>query len=509
VPDLLVAGRIHTLDARRPLAGAALLRDGRFARVGGVAECAREARPGARRIDVPCAVPGLCDAHGHPYALGRWLAQVDLRGARSAAECVERVAARARGGEGWLEGSGWDQNRWPGGALPTAAALDAAVPDRPVLLLRIDGHAGWANSRALAAAGIGAATPDPPGGRIERDARGAPAGVLVDAALERLRAAMPRPSPPEVERDLAAGLAALVAAGLTEVHDAGVTPEVLAAYRRLAAGDRLPVRAYVMLDGQAPLPELDARIAARGPAEQGRLTVRAVKLFADGALGSRGAALFAPYSDDPGTRGLLLVEPDELRERIRRIARAGLQPAVHAIGDRACHEVLAAFVEVGRELDLRPLRPRVEHLQIVAPADLPLLARAGAIASMQPVHARSDGPWVEARIGRERAAGAYAWRQALEAGARLAFGSDFPVEDPDPRAGLAVAAARLGPAEALAGFTSGAAFAAFAEHRRGAVAEGLDADLTLLGADPLAAGEALPGIPLLGTVVGGDLRLLR
>jgi predicted amidohydrolase YtcJ len=273
-----------------------------------------------------------------------------------------------------------------------------------------------------------------------------------------------------------------------------------------------------MIDGQVPRAELEERIAARGPAEQGRLAVRAVKLFADGALGSRGAALLAPYADDPSTSGLLLLEPAELRARLGLVAAAGLQPAVHAIGDRACRDVLAALAASPA---LRALRPRVEHLQLLAPSDLPLLARSGAIASMQPVHATSDAPWIARRIGDDRLAGAYAWRSVVEAGAPLALGSDFPVEDPDPRAGLYAAVARtpagwrepwtpaqrLGREEALRGFTAGAAYAAFAERRRGTLREGLDAAVTLLGADVLgiAAGE-LPQVPILGTIVGGELR---
>ncbi|MFL5299094.1 MAG: amidohydrolase, partial [Anaeromyxobacteraceae bacterium] len=485
--DLLLVAQVHTLDAERPHAEAALARDGRWVRVGSWAECSSEARRGARTVEAACAVPGLCDAHGHPFLLGRALLEVDLRGAASEAECAARVEARARGAPAgsWIRGRGWDQNRWPGGAFPSRASLDVASPDHPVVLMRVDGHAAWVNGRALAAAGISAASGEPPGGRILRDARGAPAGVLVDTAFDPVLRAIPAEAPEEVERALALGLAALAHAGLTEAHDAGATPELLAAYRRLARAGQLPVRVYAMIDGQVPLPELDERILARGPAEEGWLTVRAVKLFADGALGSRGAALLSPYADEPGTTGLLLLEPPELRERLRRIARAGLQPAVHAIGDRACREVLQAYVDLRDEL--LGLRPRVEHLQLLAPEDRGLLRAAGAIASMQPVHATSDGAWVERRLGAGRAEGAYAWRWALDAGAPLALGSDFPVEDPDPRAGLWAAEARMpagasGPwtpgqrltrEDALRGFTAGAAYAAFADGRRGAIREGL------------------------------------
>jgi predicted amidohydrolase YtcJ len=515
--DLLVVGRIVTLDPARPEAPAALARDGRWVRVGARAGCERASREAARlELGDAVALPGLCDAHGHPLLLGRALSEVDCRGAASPEECAARAAARALHAPAgaWIRGRGWDQNRWPGGAYPTAAVLTRAVPDHPVVLTRVDGHAGWANAPALARAGIGAATPDPPGGRILRGPGGAPEGVLVDAAFEDLLRAIPPATAAEVEAALRLGLDALARAGLTEIHDAGVTPEILAAYRGIARA--LPVRVYAMLDGQAPPDELEHRVASRGAREDGLLTVGALKLFADGALGSRGAALLAPYADDPSTSGLLLLEPDELRRRLRVAARAGLQPAVHAIGDRACREVLRAFAEL-REA-LAPLRPRVEHLELLAPDDLPLLREAGAIASMQPTHATSDAPWLGARLG-DRPVLACAWRSALDAGAPLALGSDFPIEDPDPRAGIDAAvrrtpagaalpwdpAQRLTPREALAGFTGGAAYAAFADGRRGRVRVGFDADLTLLGEDLLAAAD-VRRVPVLGTVLAGVVR---
>jgi predicted amidohydrolase YtcJ len=275
-----------------------------------------------------------------------------------------------------------------------------------------------------------------------------------------------------------------------------------------------------MVDGQTTFEEMLRRMDGRGAAEQGWLAVRAVKLFVDGALGSRGAALLEPYADARSERGLLLLDPGELRRRLVRIAEAGLQPAVHAIGDRACREVLGAYAELAEPL--RGLRPRVEHLQIVHPADWELLQRSGAIASMQPTHAVSDGAWIERRLGAVRARGAYAWRSASRAGAPLAFGSDFPVESADPRLGIAAAerrvprgatapwnaAERLARAEALRAFTSGAAWAEFAEDRRGMVRAGYDADLTLWGEDLLdVAPERLESVPVAGSVVGGELRV--
>jgi hypothetical protein len=525
MPDLLLLGRIHTLDPERPRAGAALVRDGVFAAVGTRAECEAASRPGAERhtLETGCATPGLVDAHGHPYLLGRTLLDVSCSGARSEAECAARVADRLRRtpGTSWIIGRGWDQNGWPGGRWPSAGTLDAVAPDRPVFLDRVDGHASWVNGAALARAGIGRDTPDPPGGRILRDETGGPSGVLVDAARDAVLRAIGPPSPEAVDEALRLGLSELRRLGLTGAHDAGATPGLLAGYRRLAAAGALPVRVYAMVDGQAPLDELLRRIAARGAAEEGLLTVRAVKLFADGALGSRGAALLEPYADAPGERGLLLLEPGELRERLAAVAEARLQPAVHAIGDRACREVLQAFAELAAAL--RGLRPRAEHLQMVHPDDWALLTGAGAIASMQPVHATSDGAWAEARIGAARARSAYAWRSAAAAGAPLAFGSDFPVESADPRLGLAAAegriprgatepwnpAERLPRTEALRAFTAGAAWAEFAEGRRGRVRAGFDADLTLWDEDLLEVSlEELERVPVAGTVVAGELHLL-
>lgn len=523
--DLLVVGRVHTLDPARPAVEAVLASGGRIVRAGTEAECAALARPGALRIAAGSAVPGLADAHGHVQWLGRARREVSCAGAESAEACAARVAARARRAPAgsWIRGRGWDQNRWPGAAFPDEATLTRAVPDHPAFLSRVDGHAAWVNARALEAAGIGPGTPDPPGGKILRHSGGRPAGVLVDAAQGLVLARIPQPSPAEIEEELLAGLGELAALGLTAVHDAGVRPAVLDVYRRLAAEDRLPLRVYAMIDGEVPLPALEAELARwRGEQEAGLLAVRAVKLYADGALGSRGAALFEDYSDDPGNRGLLLSPPELLREKVRAVAAAGFQPAVHAIGDRAVAEVLGAFEAAG---DLRALRPRIEHLQIVRPREVARLAACGAVASMQPVHATGDAPWVAARLGAgtERLRGAYAWRTVLRAGVPLAFGSDFPVEEPDPRAGLAAAEARtpaggppftpeerIGREDALAAFTRGAAYAAFAERRRGTIREGVDADLTVFAGDVLdGTVDALRGLPVTHAIVGGRVAWSR
>lgn len=527
--DLLVTGVVYTLDPANPRAQALLARDGRVVKLGDADACRREARRGAVHLDGVCAVPGLADAHGHVLLHARGLEEVRCAGAPDAPSCAARAAERARtlpAGE-WVRGRGWDETRWPGAALPREATLSAAVPDHPALLERVDGHAAWVNARALGAAGIGPGTPDPPGGRILRDAEGRPTGILVDAAQDLVQACIPHPTGREAVRLLRAGLDDLARRGLTAVHDAGCTSSILRAYARLADADELPLRVYAMIDGGQPDGALAAELArwSQRP-EVGRLAVRAVKLFADGALGSRGAALLDGYADAPGEHGLLLLPPARLRERLRRVARAGFQPAVHAIGDRACRELAEALGELARELDLARLRPRVEHLQVVRPEDLRALAAVGAVASMQPVHATSDARWAAARLGEggPALAGAYAWRQVLQAGLPLALGSDFPVEDPDWRAGLAAAEERrpggspspwrpeerLTREEALRGFTVGAAFAAFAEGRRGALREGADADLTVVAQDLfLVPAAQLAEVELVATVVGGRIEHQR
>jgi predicted amidohydrolase YtcJ len=529
--DLLVTGTIHTLDPARPRAEALLARDGRILRVGAASACRSEARPGAEQIDLArgCAVPGLGDAHAHVLLHARSLEEVQCRDCSDEEACASRARARAAAlpAGAWVRGWGWDEHRWSGRALPGERALTAAVPQNPAALERIDGHALWVNRRALDLAQIGRDTPDPPGGRILRDERGEPTGVLVDAAQDLVLERIPRPGAAEVERLLRAGIGDLVRLGLTAVHDAGCAAPTMDAYARLAAVGGLRVRVYAMVDGHQPEGELAAELERwRGARPSARLEVRAVKLFADGALGSRGAALIDDYADDPGNRGLFLTPPERLRDRIERVAREGFQPAVHAIGDRACREVLRAFADLARQGLLRGLRPRVEHLQVVRGEDLALLAEAGAVASMQPIHAVSDGPWAPARLGEGTPAqrGAYAWRQVLAAGAPLAFGSDVPVDSPDPRLGLLAAEVRTpggaaGPwmpgerlrrEEALRAFTLGVAYASFAEGRRGCLREGADADLTAFAEDLMEVeADRLASVPVLATVVGGRVEYAR
>ncbi|HTP25664.1 MAG TPA: amidohydrolase [Anaeromyxobacteraceae bacterium] len=520
--DLLVAGRIYTMDPANPVAEGALVREGRFVHVGSLAECALRARPGAGRLEIGrgSATAGLCDAHGHVLWYGRSLIELSCAGLSDEAACVERVAAaslKVPPGQ-WIRGHGWDHNLWPETRFPTLARLSAATPRHPVALERADGHALWANALALKLCGIRDDTRDPAGGRILRAPDGSPTGVFIDNAADLVLRNIPPLSRSEVEAALVVALSELARAGLTAVHDAGVSPDGLEVYRQLALEDRLPLRVYGMIDGQSPLEQVEQQMACwRRTPQVGRLEVRAVKFFADGALASRGAALFEPYDDDPGNRGLFVTAPDELRRRIAVVLRAGFQPAVHAIGDWACAEVLKAFAAV-EKAQLQRGQLRVEHLQVLLPRDVQLLA--GVVASMQPIHAVNDAAWAERRLGRgtARQAGAYAWRQALQGGAVLAFGSDFPVESFDVRQGLLAAELRvprgaslpwmpeqrLTRQEALEAYTVGAAIAGLAGRRRGMVRAGHDADLTVFAGDILAASvEELPSLAITHTVVSG------
>lgn len=527
---VLRGGAIHTMDPARPHADYALAVNGRWTCVGTAERCAPKAPADAQVIDLHggSALPGLTDAHGHVSSLGFVMRQVDLHGARDDAECVTRIAERARSAPAgaWVLARGWDQTRWPSQQFPRHEELSKAIPDRPVLAARVDGHAIWVNDAAMRLAGITKDTPDPPGGRIVRDADGTPTGVFVDNAEVLVRSHVPQPPDEAIEQAILGALDHLLTLGITSVHDAGVDARTMAVYRRLAGRGALPVHVYAMLDGRQPMPGLRAQMDAwRASPTVGRLTVRAVKFFADGALGSRGALLTEPYSDDPTTSGLAVTPAAELQARIVEVARDGYQPCVHAIGDRAVHEVLGDFLLASGE---HPgLRPRVEHLQILDPPDVAVLVQSRAIASMQPTHATSDGPWAEQRLGHgtPRQKGAYAWRTVLDAHVPLACGSDFPVEDPDPFAGIRAAVLRTWPGgppggwmpeqrmtldEALHCFTSGAAFAEGAENERGRIAEGYVADAAVLSVDPVAQGiERLDRSALTATIVEGAVAWKR
>lgn len=466
-------------------------------------------------------IPGLIDAHGHVMGLGGALLLLDLSATETLAQAQAAIAAHAaeHANRKWILGRGWNQERWGLGRFPSAAELDVAISDRPAWLERVDGHAGWANSAALAAAGITAKTPDPEGGRIERDATGRPTGVLVDAAMALVTKFVPPFTPKE--RDMAFAMAqdALLSSGVTAIADMGTSVDDWQVFRRAGDTRRLKVRIFSYADGLEPL----LSVAGGEPTPwlyDDRLRMGGVKFLLDGALGSRGAWLKTPYADKPGTRGLQFMEDTKLRNLMSRAALDGFQIAVHAIGDAANAQALDAYAELAPTYG-GDRRWRIEHAQIIDPADLPRFARQGVIASMQPVHQTSDRLMAEARLGEARLAGAYAWKSLARTGAKLAFGSDVPVERPDPFAGLAAAISRqdekgepvggwraderLNFDEALAAYTTGAAYAAFAEGKVGRLTPGMRADFLLIDRDisKVSAADVRKTL-LLETWVGGQ-----
>jgi len=523
--DLIVTGTIYTADPARPRVEAFAVAGDRFVAIGTRADVSAMAGPATRMLDERdgAIVPGLQDAHGHFLGLGESLATLDLRDTETEAVIAAKVATAVKASSAgqWVVGRGWDQNDWPSKRWPTRAILDGVSTTTPVVLERIDGHASWVNSEALRRAGITAATPDPPGGRLLRDAQGEPTGVLVDTAQQLVTRHVPPPTAAEVEAQILAADRETRRLGLTMVHDAGASTSTIEAYRRLSAAGRLATRLYVMIDSS---PATTAEWFSRGPLvdPSHRVTVRAVKLYADGALGSRGALLLEDYADEPGTSGLRVTSSDRLADVATGAVAAGFQPCTHAIGDRANREVLDLYerLEASRPAT-RDLRPRIEHAQILDEADIPRFSRLGVIASMQPTHCTSDMPWVPERIGPARTAeGAYVWQKLLKSGAHLASGSDFPVEQVNPLLGFYAAITRqntsghppdgwaarerLSRDEALRSFTAEAAYAAHAERDLGRISVGLLADFVVISRDIMTISPAeVPGAQVRRTFIAG------
>jgi predicted amidohydrolase YtcJ len=445
-------------------------------------------------------LPGLIDAHGHVMGVGFQALTLDLSGTNSLAEALALVKdyAAKNPDRRWIIGRGWNQEKWGLGRFPNAADLDAVVSDRPVWLQRVDGHADWANSQAMAIAGVTAASKSPPGGRIEMEG-GKPSGIFVDAASELVGKHVPAPTARDRDLALAEAQQALLKVGVTAIADMGTTMEDWQSYRRAGDDGWLSIRIFGYAAG------VENMVAIAGPRPtpwlyEDRLRLGGVKLYLDGALGSRGAWLKKPYADAPGQTGLQFMSSSDLRNIMVRAAMDGFQPAVHAIGDAANADAIGAVEDLADTYS-NDRRWRIEHVQVVDPADLPRLANNGIIASMQPVHQTSDRLMAEARLGKDRLKGAYAWNSILKAGGKLAFGSDTPVESPNPFHGIAVAISRedekgqpfggwmaeerVTREQALAGFTTGAAYAAFAEGRVGSLTPGYRADFVLIDTDPL------------------------
>jgi predicted amidohydrolase YtcJ len=464
-------------------------------------------------------LPGLIDAHGHVMGLGFQALTLDLSDTKSLDEAKAKITAyvAANPNRKWVIGRGWNQEVWKLGRFPTAADLDAVVSDRPVWLERADGHAGWANSAAMAIAGISEKSVSPPGGRIEKSGA-KPNGVFVDAAADLIGRHVPAPLPRERDLALSKAQDVLLAFGITAIADMGTSVEDWMTYRRAGDVGALRVRIISYSAGIDPL----LSIAGSAPTPwlyNDRLRMVGVKLYLDGALGSRGAFLKAPYADKPGERGLSFLDSTKLGNLMSRAAFDNFQVAVHAIGDAANAQALDMIDELAQTYK-GDRRWRIEHAQIIDPADIARFGKNGVIASMQPVHQISDRTMAEARLGPNRLAGAYAWASILKGGGRLAFGSDVPVESADPFAGLAAAITRedaqgipfggwqpqerITSEAALAGFTTAAAFAGFAEDKIGRLAPGMQADFILLDRDPLfiPPGE-IRGTTVIETWVGG------
>jgi len=443
-------------------------------------------------------LPGLIDAHGHVYGLGYLAITLNLHGTPSLADAVQQIAdyaAQNRYAE-WVLGRGWNQVLWPGKKFPRSSDIDAVVNDRPVWLRRIDGHAGWANSKAMLIAGIDNDTPDPVGGRILRDTNGKATGVLIDNAMSLIGSHIPAPDKDDIRAAYRTAISRLVSLGLTGVHDTGINTQEAEVYMSMADDGELDMRIYAMVSGAGEnLDAIGKPLTAYGG---DKLDITAVKLYADGALGSRGAALLEPYSDDSENRGLPFWTAEELSNFTKKANDMGFQVGVHAIGDHGNRMALDAFEKAqgGRPFELRN---RVEHAQIISLDDIPRFAKLNVVASMQPTHATSDMNMAEDRIGPERIKGGYAWRRLLDSGAVLASGSDFPVELPNPFHGLYAAVTRqdrggmpeggwyigqgLTRAEALHSFTLAAAYAAHQEDRLGSLEPGKWADFIIVDRD--------------------------
>jgi len=523
--DLVVTNaRIYTVDHGRPLAEAMAIRGGRVQFVGSARGALAMRGPQTRVLDAAGAtiIPGIADAHVHLLGLGMALRAVNLVGARSYEEVIERIALKARElpTGTWITGRGWDQNDWPDTRLPSHDALSRAVPNHPVFVVRVDGHAALTNAAALRLGNVTAATTDPQGGRIERTASGEPTGVLVDRAMALVGGKIPAATREQVRDATLAAIKEVHRVGLTSVHDAGVDAATIDVYEDLARAGQYSLRNYVMIrQDDSTL----ARYFRRGPQSglyDGRIWIRSIKISADGALGSRGAALLDPYTDEPTHSGLILTPQTRVKDVAVRALRSGFQLNVHAIGDRGNRVVLDAFEAALKEVPVSDHRFRVEHAQILHHDDIPRFARLDVIPSMQSTHQTSDMYWAPNRLGYSRSLGGYAWRSLLNTGVIIPNGTDFPVEDVDPLKTFHSAVTRqdennwptggwfpdqrMTRDEALKSITIWPAFAAFQERDMGSLSPGKYADFVILDRDLMTvAPEAILGTQVLATYVAG------
>lgn len=523
--DLIVTNaRIYTVDDSRPVVSALAVRDGRIAFTGSAREAMALKGANTRVLDLGgrTVIPGMVDAHAHLLGLGQSLRTVNLVGAKSYDEVIARVVARAKdvpAGQ-WVVGRGWDQNQWGDTRFPTHDALTRALPNHPVYLTRVDGHAGLANAAAMRAAKVTAASKDPSGGKVERTAAGDPTGVFIDNAKSLVEQSIPNSTREETRQAIRAAIRESQRWGLVGLHDAGESRATIDLMEEMAKAGEIPFRLYVMIgDDSAAV----AHYLARGPQAglyDNHLWIRSIKLYADGALGSRGAALLEPYSDDANNNGLLLSAPAHIQDVASRALKAGFQVNAHAIGDRGNRVVLDAFDAALKANPMADHRFRVEHAQVIHHDDIPRFAELGVIPSMQAVHQTSDMYWAGNRLGAGRLLGAYAWRSLLNTGVVIPNGSDAPVEAVNPLLSFHSAVARQDaenwPAagwmpeqkmtreEALKSMTIWPAFAAFQESTMGSLTAGKLADFVILDRDIMTVADRdILGTSIIATYIGG------
>jgi hypothetical protein len=523
--DLIVTNaRIYTVDDSRPLVSAMAVREGRVEFVGSTQEVLLLRGGGTRLIDAggQTVIPGMVDAHGHLFELGMSLRNIDLNDTRSFDQVVARVAARLKNAPAntWIAGRGWDQNKWGDTRFPTHEALSRVSPNNPVVLGRVDGHAILANAAAMRAAGVTAATQPPAGGRIEHDSNGEPTGVFVDNAMSLVDRVIPPPSHDDMRSATLAAVAEANRYGLVGIHDPGEPRDVIDLFEELARAGSFNLRAYIMISDDSGAIDHYFQRGPQSALYDGHIWIRSIKLYADGALGSRGAALLDPYADDPANRGLLKSTPEHLRAVSIQALQHGFQVATHAIGDRGNRVALDAYASALQAVPTVDHRFRIEHVQILDHADVPRFAQLGVIPSMQAVHATSDMYWAANRLGPARILGAYAWRSLLNTGVIIPNGSDVPVERVNPLFSFHAAISRqddnnwppsgwfpeqrMTREEALKSMTIWPAFAAFQEALTGSLTPGKYADFVILDRDIMTIPAAdILGVHVSATYIGG------
>jgi len=529
---VLMEGKIATVNKDFSIQQAAAVVGDRIVFVGSNKDVKKYigSRTGVIRLEGKLVLPGLIDAHAHLHSLGEQLSYLNITGTSRYREVIDKVAERVKSvspGE-WIIGGRWDHNDWPGKAFPHHQALSDVSPGNPVYLRRIDGNSAFVNKKAMEVAGITKDTPDPFGGVIHRDENGEPTGVLINRAMNLVKKHIPEDTQDQYRAKFLKAVHSCLAVGLTGIHEAGVGPNEIKMYKNLIDKDQLGIRIYAML-GEQEKPELTGDLEAyfqnHRIEQYGNyfLSVRSIKLFFDGALGSRGAAFFQPYADDPGNRGLLRITPEYITRVARAALKVGMGVNTHCIGIRGNRLCLDAYEIALKEIPTRDHRFRIEHSQVVRQEDVKKFAALGVIPSMQPTHCTSDMYFVEDRIGKQRAEGAYAWQWFLEAGMVIPCGSDFPVESNNPLLGIYAAVTRqdvkgwpeggwfpqhrMTIKEAIKGFTIWAAYGAFQEDVLGSIEEGKLADFTVLDRDILEIeAKEIPKTKVLYTIVGGKIR---